>query len=349
MTTPTISVKPVHFDDYDGSEFERLVFAYHLRMDRWESLEWYGQVGSDLGRDIWGIRVTDQGRETVCIQCANRKRLTWAKAQRDIDSMTKASNGMADRVRFVCGGTVSAKLRDGIRDHALHRGIRNCEVWSGTEFEERLRRDTESLLRRFVKGEPFPDSPDELAQLEESAHAKSAKDAGGQSEEESPVERAMRLKREDDARIDRNNFLHSEQGVKKARVETEVVLRTVEEMAPQIAEKSGLDLKTNRVNPRVGIGLEICAQYASMQIDWHGEQHTLDGSYLKVRMWNGPFSGRTEEYVRNPRAVREERYKFDRDTAGVEGWRRANEERLLSSQEIAEACLNTLVDHAFKR
>ena len=32
----------------------RLVYAYLIRAERRLSLEWYGQVGSDLGRDIWG-------------------------------------------------------------------------------------------------------------------------------------------------------------------------------------------------------------------------------------------------------------------------------------------------------
>jgi hypothetical protein len=68
MSHPANHVQPIHFEDFDGLQFERLVFAYHGRTEKWHSLEWYGQTGSDLGRDIWGIR--DQG-ETVCVQCVN--------------------------------------------------------------------------------------------------------------------------------------------------------------------------------------------------------------------------------------------------------------------------------------
>ena len=53
MTKPSKYVQPIHFEDFDGSQFERLVFAYHARAEKWKSLEWYGQTGSDLGRDIW--------------------------------------------------------------------------------------------------------------------------------------------------------------------------------------------------------------------------------------------------------------------------------------------------------
>ena len=34
---PTRSVGPIHFEDYDGHLFERLVFAYLLRTDSWRA------------------------------------------------------------------------------------------------------------------------------------------------------------------------------------------------------------------------------------------------------------------------------------------------------------------------
>jgi len=40
-------VQPIHFEDYDGRQFERLVFAYLLRTRSWRKLDWYGQVGDD--------------------------------------------------------------------------------------------------------------------------------------------------------------------------------------------------------------------------------------------------------------------------------------------------------------
>ena len=38
------TVRPIHFEDFSGSEFERLVFAYHL-CDGWTDLAWFGQTG----------------------------------------------------------------------------------------------------------------------------------------------------------------------------------------------------------------------------------------------------------------------------------------------------------------
>jgi hypothetical protein len=54
----TITVSPIHFEDYSGIQFERLVFAYHVRAG-WRDLIWHGQSGGDQGRDIAGSR-TDQ-------------------------------------------------------------------------------------------------------------------------------------------------------------------------------------------------------------------------------------------------------------------------------------------------
>jgi hypothetical protein len=160
MPLPAKYVQPIHFEDFGGPQFERLVLAYHARTDKWRSLEWYGQTGSDLGRDIWGVR--DESEETVCVQCVNRGRLTLAKAETDISKVLRSSNGTPQRFRFVTRSAVSAKMRGNIRAHALSNGIRRCDIWSGAEFEEFLRRDAESLLKRFIEGEPFPDAAADL-------------------------------------------------------------------------------------------------------------------------------------------------------------------------------------------
>jgi hypothetical protein len=165
MPKPATSVHSIHFEDLDGSEFERLVFAYHWRTDKWRSLEWYGQAGSDLGRDIWGVR---EDGETVCIQCVNRKNLTFTKIADDIAKVLKARNGVPHRFRVVAQSKISAKMRDKIKPHVLSVGVKECDTWSGSEFEEFLRHGSEMLLKRFFEGEPFPDSPEELKRLAES-------------------------------------------------------------------------------------------------------------------------------------------------------------------------------------
>jgi hypothetical protein len=163
MPSPAKYVQPIHFEDFDGSQFERLVFTYHARIEKWKSLEWYGQSGSDLGRDIWGIRKNGtQGDEFVCIQCVNRKNLTFAKVEKDISKILKAANGTPHTFRIVTRSNISAEMRDRIKKHARTLGVNECDIWSGAEFEEFLRSGAESLLKRFVEGETFPDAAHEL-------------------------------------------------------------------------------------------------------------------------------------------------------------------------------------------
>jgi len=169
MPKPASYVQPIHFEDFDGSQFERLVFAYHWRSEKWLSLEWYGQAGSDLGRDIWGVRRGDmKDSASLCIQCVNRTRLTFSKAEADIGKVLKAENGKPHHFRIVASSNISANMRDKVKKYVKSLGVCECDIWSGQEFEELLRHGAESLLKRFVEGEAFPDAAEDLKKLAES-------------------------------------------------------------------------------------------------------------------------------------------------------------------------------------
>ena len=166
MSKPIVTVAPIHFEDFGGRDFERLVFAYLLRTDNWVQLEWHGQVGGDAGRDICGIRLRDTmpKGEHVCVLCANWQKLTIGKVRKDLAKLEATEWSTADRCIVVTGSTVSANLRDKIKK-AVCQKISVCDVWSGYEFEELLRKNSESLLKRFVEGIPFPDAPNEMKQV----------------------------------------------------------------------------------------------------------------------------------------------------------------------------------------
>lgn len=152
----------IHFEDFSGNQFERLAFAYIFRVKAWLRFEWLGQVGSDGGRDIWGVAEDNFGREvSYCFQCANYRSIPFDKARTDVDKLVK-NNTLPDRFTLICGGTVAARTVKKINDYAISQGIKQSSVWNGAEFEERLRRDTPSLLQRFVFGEQFPDTTQDL-------------------------------------------------------------------------------------------------------------------------------------------------------------------------------------------
>lgn len=164
IKAPASMVQPIHFEDFAGNQFERLVFAYHARTDRWMSLEWVGQTGKDKGRDIVGIREVDGQKdgESICVLCANWKKLTLAKVTKDLDKALKSLATSPQKVRVVSGHAIPAKLRDDAKEYAESKGVHNCELWSGTEFEEHIRAHAESLLYRFIQGESFPDASNDL-------------------------------------------------------------------------------------------------------------------------------------------------------------------------------------------
>lgn len=156
------TVRPIHFEDFSGAEFERLVLAYHL-CEGWTDLAWFGQTGSDQGRDIIGLRpFDDRPAQRTVIQCVNRSTLAQAKAEKDMAAAVGAATGQPDAFKFVCRGNVSAQRRDEVRAAAARLGVREVTIWSGSEFEEHLRLRAEFLLRRLVDGVAFPDAEVEL-------------------------------------------------------------------------------------------------------------------------------------------------------------------------------------------
>jgi hypothetical protein len=153
-------VRAVHFEDFSGREFERLVLAYALR-DGWPDAEWLGEAGADGGRDIWN---KDGSGKTSVMLCANFKNLTFAKVAFDLKKLVEGG-AKPDQVIVVGGGKVSAGLRERIKAEAAKQGLLNCSVWSGVELEERIRRKAEHLLERFCHGEPFPETKAELQKM----------------------------------------------------------------------------------------------------------------------------------------------------------------------------------------
>jgi hypothetical protein len=151
------TVHPIHFEDYSGVQFERLVFAYHVRAG-WRDLVWNGQSGGDRGRDISGVeQFDDQPARRTMIQCANRDALTLAKAKADMGKAVTVVDERLDAFKFVCRGAVSDTSRTRITEAAAALGIEHVTIWSGVEFEENLRLRAEYLLHRFVQGIEFPD------------------------------------------------------------------------------------------------------------------------------------------------------------------------------------------------
>ncbi len=177
--TFTNSVHPINFSELSGREFERLVFATLLRMHSWHTLDWFGQVGGDEGRDIWGIRDDDYGSNvTVIVACANWKSFTSKKGNSDIDKIVKGLPERPHEVILVAGKSVSGAVKEKCKKHAISSGITVAQVWSGSEFEEYLRFHAASVLQRFFHGESLPDEPAHLRTFVEQLDPTTEREAG---------------------------------------------------------------------------------------------------------------------------------------------------------------------------
>lgn len=123
-----------------------------------ENLMWLGQTGDDGGRDIWG----NSDKKSYCYQCANYQKLTAKKAIEDIDKLIQ-ENRKPDFFILVCGGTATPTVRDKIIAYAASKGIQHTEIWSGREFEEKLRHESPDLIQRFLEGHDFPENTTDSA------------------------------------------------------------------------------------------------------------------------------------------------------------------------------------------
>ncbi len=163
---PQMQVAPIHFEDLSGEQFERLCFAYALRYPEFVRVEWSGQSGGDDGKDVVAH---DASGDAFIFQCANYRGVTFKKVKTDIGKIMAALPDRLRALRVVAGGKVSAALKVKIAAEAKAKlNVHDTEVWGAVEFEERLRLRAPDLLRRFVNGEAFPESPEALRALTES-------------------------------------------------------------------------------------------------------------------------------------------------------------------------------------
>ncbi len=175
----TKTVHPINFSSLSGNEFERLVFATLMRMDAWHTLDWFGQTGSDEGRDIIGTRDNDYGNtETVVIACANWKSFTSKKGVSDIDKIVRELTNLPHEVIIIAGKSVSGATKKKCQQHAALKGIAKTQVWSGPEFEEYLRFHASSVLQRFYDGAPLPDESSELRNFVQQLNPLTEREAG---------------------------------------------------------------------------------------------------------------------------------------------------------------------------
>jgi hypothetical protein len=166
--------------------------------------------------------------------------------------------------------------------------------------------------------------------------------AGGTTHEETPLERAQHIEHEIALEEERKRFLHSQEGVRSAHSELSTLFDEIELISKNITKAAQkIPIRLDRDEKH----LILSTRGFSLDLAWFlGSSNTLEQSSLHIMLWKGLLSvhGATFE---KPRRLNKTEFCFDRNFAGELGWRESEgKEQFLSSADLAEECMNLLLD-----
>lgn len=167
--------------------------------------------------------------------------------------------------------------------------------------------------------------------------------AGKAPDEETALERAQRLEHELVFKEERQAFLNSQKGVRSAQSELAKLFNDIDRISNEI----------NKTTRKISIHLDrdekhliLSAHGLSLDVTWVlRSPNTLEKSALHVMLWKGLLSVHGAAFEK-PRRLEKAEFRFDRNSVGEAGWHESEREDLfLNSVELAEGCVNLLLDH----
>ncbi len=167
--------------------------------------------------------------------------------------------------------------------------------------------------------------------------------AGKAPDEETALERAQRLERELVFEEERRAFLNSQEGVRTAQSELAKLYNDIDRISNEI----------NKTTQKISLRLErdehhlvLSGHGLSLDVAWVlRSPNTLETSSLQVMLWKGLLTVHGAAFEK-PRRLEKAEFCFDRNSIGEAGWHESErKDRFLSSLELAEECVNLLLDH----
>ncbi len=167
--------------------------------------------------------------------------------------------------------------------------------------------------------------------------------AGGTVHAETPLEHAQRIEHDIAFEEARRRFLCSQEGVRSAQTELSTLFDEIERISKDITKATQkIPLRLDRDEKH----LILSTRGFSLDVAWVlRSPNTLEKSSLHVMLWRGLLSvhGATFE---KPRRLDHSEFSFDRNPGSGLGWRESGgRETFFTSAELAEECLNLLLDH----
>ena len=168
---------------------------------------------------------------------------------------------------------------------------------------------------------------------------------GGEPAVESALDLAERLRRAEEQATDRATFLNSPKGVEAASVEIKALFEELVRLCQLLGQQS--PTQSIRVVKSEARYLVLFSAGYSLTLTWILEwANELDGSGLHIRV----FRGAAGDYGSSKlRSVSEDAFDLD-VLSGAHGWRgREGERRFLSSVELADLALRSLLTAVHER
>jgi hypothetical protein len=155
----TATAHELPFDKLSPRDFERLCL-WLVEREGYERAEHLGAAGSEQGRDV--VAWCDD--ELWAFQCKRVRRFGPKAARTEVSKVLKLPE--ADRPKglvFIVTCDVRVKTRDEARKACA--GVMSCEIWAGTELDQKVKRHADILREFFVTESLDADAPKEPEKL----------------------------------------------------------------------------------------------------------------------------------------------------------------------------------------
>ncbi|HYL99427.1 MAG TPA: restriction endonuclease, partial [Blastocatellia bacterium] len=128
------------FSELSAAQFERLCL-WLVDREGYRNAQYYGESGSDGGRDIIAYNTTARGEELWYFQCKRKGRVTSTELRAEVDKISRLAAGDPEKrpsgIVFLTSASVSAGIRDSIGKYC--RGRYRVEVWTRVQLDERVK------------------------------------------------------------------------------------------------------------------------------------------------------------------------------------------------------------------
>jgi hypothetical protein len=176
-------------------------------------------------------------------------------------------------------------------------------------------------------------------------------EAGGDVQQETIKERASRLKRQIDSERERKQFLTSIDGVNSANEEFNNLTTQMEILAEEVKTKVGFDIASKHdVTNGTFQWIEIYSLQFCVSAEWLSQYaNTLRESRLDITRLKGRPRRPNRMTLHEPRILLHFLFNFDIGPSDIHGWRDTSTSKFLSTKQLADFCMDLLINQMHKQ